>query len=127
MEAPTLPEIPTLYVPAKASCGRWKRKELKCLAAQKTEEVDGLHMESQFHGRRLRENWGDGSQKIRGGGRPMHPSPIIWGSAVIGCEAKYKMSLKGIKEKIFLNRGFWRRKGLYIRFQTSRDRQRQKK
>jgi len=43
------------------------------------------------HGRRLRGNWGDGPPKIWGGGRPMHPSPNISRSTVIGYETQYEL------------------------------------
>jgi len=35
------------------------------------------------------------------GGRPMHPSPNIWRSSVIGSVAKYEQTKKGVKEEIF--------------------------
>jgi len=37
-----------------------------------------------IHGRRHRGDWGDGPPKFEVRRRPMHPSPNIWSSAVIG-------------------------------------------
>src|SRR6218665_1286526 len=49
------------------------------------------------HGRRL----GDGPPKISDGGRPMHPSPNILRTSVIGCEAKYTNCRKKVFRRNF--------------------------
>ena len=54
------------------------------------------------HGRRLKEDWGDGPPKVRGGGRPMHSSLNISRSSVIGCVAKYEVTKKGVMKKCFV-------------------------
>ena len=49
----------------------------------------------------LEIDWGDGPPNIWGGGRP-NVSPTILRSIVIGCEAKYELSKKGVKEEFFV-------------------------
>src|SRR6218665_2614335 len=56
------------------------------------------------HGRRRMGDWGDGSpQNCRWGtdASPMHPSPNILKSTVIGCEAKYELTKKMCQGGIF--------------------------
>src|SRR6218665_2663574 len=55
------------------------------------------------HGRRLREDWGTVPPKFEVRGRPMHPSPNILRSTVIGCEAKYELTKKRCQGGIFLS------------------------
>src|SRR6218665_1244903 len=44
------------------------------------------------HGRRLRGDWGGPPTNNLRWERPMHPSPKIWRTTVIECEAKYEQS-----------------------------------
>jgi len=40
--------------------------------------------------------------KFEVGGRPMYPPPNILRSAVIGCDEKYELTRKGVKEEVFV-------------------------
>ena len=76
------------------------------------------------HGRRLRENWGDGPPKFEMGDGPCIRLNILR-STVIGCEAKYELIKKGLKEEfLVLKSRFLVKKRvicitcMYIRFQA---------
>src|SRR6218665_626574 len=77
-------------------------------------------------GRRLRGDWGDGSPKFEVGGRPVHPSPNILRSSVIGCVRKYEVSKKRCHKGIvsFMKGMQKYRFMLYFTFETvSKDRE----
>ncbi len=49
-------------------------------------------------------------------GRPMHPSPNIWRSSVIGCAAKYELTKKGVMKECFVlkQRFFVKKRVIYV-------------
>ena len=66
------------------------------------------------HRRRLRGDWGDAPQKIRGGGDGQCiRSPNILRSSVIGCVSKYEPTKKRCHEGMFCSEieVFWQEKG----------------
>src|SRR6218665_1444082 len=62
---------------------------------------------------------GRSPQKFEVGGRPMHPSPNILRSSLVGCARKYEQSKKGVIKEFFAEIGVLVRKGSYTTFHST--------